>query len=448
MSIRSSFRALIVTGLVIGLFSAVHADEPTKNRPAPKPLAEKTQKGLAYLANQQNANGGWGQGGGWRTGDAGRVEGADVQDPPDVANTAVAALALIRSGSTPREGVYADHIQKAALFVMDKIEKADDDSPFVTDVRGTQLQSKIGQYVDTFAAALFLSELKGRMPDAESEKRLTAAIDKTMLKIEKNQNADGTFAGNTGWASVLSQALCSKALNRAAQNGVAVKGEVLQRDTRLAAAGVDVAKRDFSTPALAVGGSRIARAAGEPVALSASLPTAGPAAASAPSDAGVSIYAFSAKAGGLQDAVNTALPKLAQAKEVLKDQAATAEARQDAQATLDRARKLEETNAAAVTGIIKRLDDKNFVAGFGNNGGEEFLSYMNISETLLAGSGKEWQSWDKSIGDNLHRVQNEDGSWSGHHCITGRTFCTAAALLTLMADRAPVPVAMKLSQEK
>ena len=36
-------------------------------------------------------------------------------------------------------------------------------------------------------------------------------------------------------------------------------------------------------------------------------------------------------------------------------------------------------------------------------------------------------------------AQNEDGSWSGHHCITGRTFCTAGALLTLMADRAPMP---------
>ena len=40
--------------------------------------------------------------------------------------------------------------------------------------------------------------------------------------------------------------------------------------------------------------------------------------------------------------------------------------------------------------------------------------------------------------------QNGDGSWTGHHCITGRTFCTAAALLVLMADRAPVPVASQI----
>ena len=41
-------------------------------------------------------------------------------------------------------------------------------------------------------------------------------------------------------------------------------------------------------------------------------------------------------------------------------------------------------------------------------------------------------------------VQNGDGSWTGHHCITGRTFCTAAALLVLMSDRAPAPTASRL----
>ena len=45
---------------------------------------------------------------------------------------------------------------------------------------------------------------------------------------------------------------------------------------------------------------------------------------------------------------------------------------------------------------------------------------------------------------NLERIQNKDGSWSGHHCITGRTFCTAAALLVLTVDRAPIPLAAKI----
>ena len=166
---------------------------------------------------------------------------------------------------------------------------------------------------------------------------------------------------------------------------------------------------------------------------------AGGTAVEAPSDAGISIYKFSAQAGGLQDAVNTTRPAAQRAQEVLARNDATPAEKSQAKETIERARTLEEASDAATNGILKRLDDKQFIAGFGNNGGEEFLSYMNISETLLVKGGQEWKTWDKSICENLHRVQNEDGSWSGQHCITGRTFCTSTALLTLLADRAPVP---------
>ncbi len=442
-----------------GQMFAGEPDKPAANQPAanatvkPKTIAEQTKKGLAYLVSQQHANGGWGQGGGWRTQtQGGRVEGANVEDPADVGNTAIAALALIRAGHTPKQGEYAKNVAKAVEFIAGKVQKVDAESPFVTDVLGTQLQSKIGQYVDTFLAALVLSELKGKMADEISEKRLNTALDRTLAKIEKHQKADGTFAGNAGWASVLSQALCSKAINRAAQFGAEVKLDVLERDAKLAANGVDLTRKDFSAPAeapaesAAVGGlagSRLAsvgRVVGAP-------------AASGPSDAGVAVYSFSAKAGGLQDAVNTIRPAAQKARLVLADNKASKEAKAEAAQTIDRAKRLEEQSEAATNGILKRLDDKQFIAGFGNNGGEEFLSYMNISETLLArvqnnSGGDEWKTWDKSICENIYRVQNEDGSWSGHHCITGRTFCTSAALLTLMADRAPVPLAAEIRGQK
>src|SRR5262249_4431880 len=156
----------------------------------PKPIAEKTKKALAYLVSQQHEDGGWGQGGGWRNASqGGRVEGAEVQDPSDVGNTAIAALALIRAGNTPQQGEYAKQVAKAAEFIAKKVDKVEQDSPYVTDILGTQLQSKIGQYVDTFLAALVLSELKGKMPEEASEKRLAAALDRTLAKIEKHQKA-------------------------------------------------------------------------------------------------------------------------------------------------------------------------------------------------------------------------------------------------------------------
>ena len=133
-------------------------------------------------------------------------------------------------------------------FIAAKIDKVDKDSPFVTDVLGTQLQSKIGQYVDTFLAGLVLSELKGKMADEISEKRLTTALDRTLAKIEKHQKADGTFAGNAGWASVLSRRYAAKR-SIGPPKWRRVNVEVLERDSRLAAAGVDVSRKDFSAPA-------------------------------------------------------------------------------------------------------------------------------------------------------------------------------------------------------
>src|SRR5438128_2259376 len=52
----------------------------------PKPLTPAAEKGVAFLVNQQHANGGWGQAGGWRNNvqNGGRVEGAEIADPPDV----------------------------------------------------------------------------------------------------------------------------------------------------------------------------------------------------------------------------------------------------------------------------------------------------------------------------------------------------------------------------
>src|SRR5262249_48285691 len=100
-----------------------------------------------------------------------------------------------------------------------------------------------------------------------------------------------------------------------------------------------------------------------------------------------------------------------------------------------------QANEKALQEIAANIGSKQFLKGFGNNGGEEFLSYMNISETLFAQGGDAGEKWDRQGCETITKVQNEDGSWSGHHCITGRTFCTSAALLTMMADRAPLPVA-------
>lgn len=85
---------------------------------------------------------------------------------------------------------------------------------------------------------------------------------------------------------------------------------------------------------------------------------------------------------------------------------------------------------------IARDDDRPFYQA----GGEEYLAFFLVTECLLQDEQNEtWRSWYPTVRDKIIRVQNSDGSWSGHHCITARTFCTAAALLTLQSQNLYLP---------
>jgi hypothetical protein len=74
-------------------------------------------------------------------------------------------------------------------------------------------------------------------------------------------------------------------------------------------------------------------------------------------------------------------------------------------------------------------DDRPFTEA----GGEEFLGFFLVTECLLQEQTGPGTTWYPTVRDKIMKVQNADGSWSGHHCITHRTFCTAAALLSLQA---------------
>lgn len=401
----------------------------------PKDLSPAVKKGLEYLVKGQQDDGGWNQGGGWRNSTGGgRVEGKNVEDPSDIGNTCFVLLALLRAGHTATEGEYKDAVKKGLKFVIAKVEKADKDSLYVTDVRGTQLQSKIGNYVDTFLVNLVLAEYRGKSGD--QEKQLVAALEKTMTKIVRHQTADGGFAGNQGWATTLSMGICNKSLVRAKERGAVVDEKALERvlaqakgaATGTAPAAVPAAPADPKAPAAGVPAGRIAGAAG---------------------DAGVALYRASQGAGNYQDVVNSLRLDAAKAREVLKDANASKEDKEKAEKKLGEARKAEAENDKVQQDLAANVKNDRFVAGFGNNGGEEFLSFMNISETLVLLGGKDWDEWDAKMVKGLEKAQDKDGSWQGHHCITGRTFCTAGALLVLMADRTPFPTeVIKAAKEK
>jgi hypothetical protein len=354
--------------------------------------------GLKWLLANQLPNGGWGQG--EESMEMGR--GLQLKSTANVADTSIAVLALLRSGSSPKAGPHSAAAARGVEFILGEIEAADADSMAVTRVTGTRVQSKLGPYIDTFMAAALLPELEGKMPDGKAEGRLSKATAKVLLKMRKNQAQDGRFETG-GWAPTLAQAMATRGINVAARNGIAVDEGMRQRAEKYAAQG--------------------ATAAGGPAATEGS--------------AGVGLYAAASTVSQMQQSAGTDTKLAAKAKDDLAHAKTPAE-KKDAERRLDSYRSADEVQAHATDRLVGQINDPAFVSGFGSNGGEEFLSYMLIAESLRSKHAKDFQQWEAGMVRNLTRVQNGDGSWTGHHCITGRTFCTAAALLVLMADRAPV----------
>ena len=93
-------------------------------------------------------------------------------------------------------------------------------------------------------------------------------------------------------------------------------------------------------------------------------------------------------------------------------------------------------NAKQISAIQGQLANKAFVGGYGSMGGEEFFSYLNISDSMKRVGGDAWSKWHADITQKILGLQNSDGTWAGHHCITGRVAMTSAAILNLTVDRA------------
>ena len=76
----------------------------------------------------------------------------------------------------------------------------------------------------------------------------------------------------------------------------------------------------------------------------------------------------------------------------------------------------------------------------GATGGEEFLGAVYATQALSMLGGEVYDTWYTRITDALASSQNGDGSWLGHHCITGRVFCTACAIMTLLTPDRMLPL--------
>jgi len=350
-----------------------------KRAAAPAPLSTAVDRGARWLASAQGADGGWGQDGGGassaRPGE--RLESSGN----DVANTAVAALALMQAGRQ-----YEPQVERALVFVLERIEASPADGLAITARQDTQIQRKLGPYIDTFLASMLMSQIDGRASTVALNARVRKALQKTVAKIEKHQQSDGSWNSAGGWAPVLGTSMASRSLFEARNRGVAVDAAVLKR------------AESYTVSALSAPPPPVARAGG-------GRPSAG-----RPVDASPAAPA---------EAAGVPLYQSAQALEQLSRTAA------------DRVQ-----NAKQISAIQGQLANAAFVGGFGSMGGEEFFSYLNISDSMKRVGGDSWSKWHADITQKILGLQNSDGTWAGHHCITGRVAMTSAAILNLTVDRA------------
>ncbi|MCE9524961.1 MAG: hypothetical protein K8R36_02785 [Planctomycetales bacterium] len=365
-------------------------------------------KGISWLVEAQNEDGGWG---------SGLHSAQNVRDPhqvkSDPATSAFAAAALIRAGHTLTSGDHQKTVRRATEYLVKVVETAPDTGATITDMTATQPQRKLGPLVDTSMATHYLARVLPLLSESDVlHGRVHKALDKCLGKLEKSQQQDGSWAAG-GWAPVLQAANACNAMELAKANGKKVDQTVLDR------------ARNYQQ-------GNVNRTTGR---------------AEAMAGAGVELYSFS----GAQRA---SAGQAAAAKSIVEDAKRTGKLDKDAKVSVrslaaagvstGEADKLERAFASNAAQNA-RLGDEKLLAGFGNNGGEEFFSYLMTSESLVISGGKEWKEWDEKMQQRLAKIQNADGSWSGHHCITSPVFCTAAVISCLTTDL-EAPLLMKIAK--
>ena len=362
----------------------------------PESVQKSIDKGLAWIALAQNKNGGWG---------AGSHNRQDIMDPhavtTDPATTAMVAMALLRSGNDLEKGLYSSPLKKALNYLMEATETSSNTSSNITTLTGTQIQSKLGANIDVILTAQFFSNIMGQIKDEALKERVKKNLDKCVAKIQGAQSDNGSIAGS-GWAGVLQSSFATNALEAAQTQGANVDTVVLDKAREFQKANYDSKTGEVKTDM----------------------------------GAGIVLYSVtgSARASAKQARKVKELMEVAKSTGKLsRDAAPTPENLEKIGYTKDDA--LKSSTAYGVYESAKvQSQREDVMSGFGNNGGEEFLSYLQTGESMIIGKDMSWKQWYDNVSGRLLKIQNNEGSWSGHHCITSPVFCTATCLLILSVN--------------
>jgi hypothetical protein len=349
--------------------------------------------GLQWIDKAQLPDGGWG---------AGLHMRQDVRDPhavaADPATTSLVLLSLLRTGNSLDSGQYRKQVASGTEFLLKAVEQWPENQPRLTTLSGTQPQRKLGENIDAILTVQYFTTLLKYQPKPAWKERIENALQKCVGRIEKEQDTDGGWKGG-GWAPVLQSALADKALESAKDAGMAVNDAVIRKSKQYQQSNFDTATQSAITGKAA----------------------------------GVMLYSLSSTARSSAKEARRAKMLVEKGKKEGKIKAEVSlneEVLVKAGSTPSEAKELVtayKINESTKTQSLRA----DVMEGFGSNGGEELMSYLMTGESILMQGGNDWKQWYESMSQKIMAIQNQDGSWEGHHCITSPVFCTATALLIL-----------------
>lgn len=359
----------------------------------PENVQSAIDKGLKFVMGAQHPSGGWG---------AGLHSMQHITDPhavkTDPATTSMIAMALLRCGNTLEEGDYSKSLEKATKYLLAEVEENKNHSAITKQI-GTQIQTKLGANIDAVITAQFFSNLLTKTDkDHELVPKIKAALDICVKKIQDNQAANGSISGGS-WAGVLQSSMANSALEAAQATGAEVDVKKLEQAKDYQESNFNYENGTTNTD----------------------------------DGAGIVLYSMSGSVRASATRARDVREQVEKAKaegKIKKDAKISVETLEKIGYNADEARDLNTSYNVYETAKTQAQTDA-VMNGFGNNGGEEFISFLQTGESMVVSKDDAWKKWYDNVSGKMLAIQNTDGSWNGHHCITSPAFCTATCLLIL-----------------
>ena len=348
-------------------------------------------QGLAWLSKSQNEDGGWSCNDNF----ARNNQSNNLQS--DAATTSMVCLALLRTGSTPYTGNYASQLSRATDFL---ITAADGFEVLDRGQGGTQtqIQRKLGMNIDLVLTTQYFSTLSPLLDSSELASSVNQKLDQCITLMEQVIDTTGNIKG-AGWAGVLQSSIATNALESAQYAGKEINKQKLER------------LRGFHQKNYNVENE----------------------VADVSYGAGVMLYSLSGSSrASAKDSrrVNKEFNEAKKKGELADSAVLNVENLQRIGYSQDRAMKYYTANEVYKATVTK-AQSEDVMVGFGNNGGEEFLSFLHTGESQIVSMDSNWTTWYGNVSKKMVGIQEEDGKWRGHHCITSSNFCTATCVLIL-----------------